>query len=359
MRKYRPRGLGIWSAALAALLLGASAAYAQPAVPDRIAVHYVNVDQGSAALLEFPCGAILIDAGGRTSASTSRLLAYLNVFFARRTDLGRRLDTVFLTHNHQDHDRALLRVAQTFRVGGYVHNGQPRGTRSGASRMLIHAAGSSPPIPISPITEVEVAAAGTAGVGGPIVDPLACARVDPQIRVLSGGYGTNPGWGSGEFRNPNNHSLVIRVDYGAASFLFTGDLELAGIGTLLARYSGTTALDVDVYVAGHHGADNGTTLPFANAMSPEIAVISMGPPIRIGGGSAWRHGHPRRSTVELLEGVISRPRAAPITVMVSEGSQSFHALAHPLSDAIYGTGWDGDVVISAGADGALRVATSP
>lgn len=353
------RGLVIWPIAVVALLLGASAAFAQPAGPDRVAVHYINVDQGSAALLEFPCGAILIDAGGRTGASTTHLIAYLNSFFARRTDLGRRLDAIFLSHNHQDHDRALLGVAQTFRVGGYVHNGQPRGARSGAARMLTHAANASMLIPVRAITEVEVAAAGTAGVGGPIVDPLACARVDPQIRVLSGGYGANPGWRSGEFRNPNNHSLVIRVDYGAASFLFTGDLELAGIGTLLSRYSGTPALDVDVYVAGHHGADNGTNLPLANAMSPEIAVISMGPPIRIGGGSAWKHGHPRRSTVELLEGVISRARAAPITVMVAEGSENFHALAHPLGDAIYGTGWDGDIIVSAAPDGTISVTTIP
>jgi len=353
------RTLIVWPTALAALIVGAGAADAQPGGPDQVAVHYINVDQGSAALLEFPCGAILIDAGGRTSASTTHLIGYLNAFFARRIDLGRRLDAIFLSHNHQDHDRALLRVAQTFRVGGYVHNGQARGAASGASRMLAHAASASPRIPVRAITEVEVAAAGTAGVGGPIVDPLACARVDPRIRVLSGGYGANPGWRSGEFRNPNNHSLVVRVDYGEASFLFTGDLELTGIATLLSRYSGTRALDVDVYVAGHHGADNGTTLQFANAMTPEVAVISMGPPIQIGGGSAWKHGHPRRSTVELLEGVISRPRAAPITVMVAEGSENFRALDHPLTDAIYATGWDGDIVVSAGADGVFRVVTIP
>ena len=46
-------------------------AAASAAAGDRVAVHYINVDQGSAALLEFPCGAILIDAGGRNSASTS------------------------------------------------------------------------------------------------------------------------------------------------------------------------------------------------------------------------------------------------------------------------------------------------
>ncbi len=347
-------------AAFAATLVAAPAAFeaasAQPSTPsDRIAIHYINVDQGSAALLEFPCGAILIDAGGRNNASTTHLINYLETFFERRDDLGRRLDAVFLTHNHDDHDRALFRVAQTFRVRGYVHNGQPRTESSGAGRMIAHADGASPPIPHLAITAARVAAAGTAGVGGSIVDPLACPRVNPRIRVLSGGQGTS----SGEFRNPNNHSLVVRVDYGQASFLFTGDLEVAGIERLLARYAGTRALDVDVYVAGHHGADNGTTLPLVNAVTPEIAVISMGPPTQIRGKTAWSHGHPRQVTVELLERVISRRRASPITVMVAEGSQDFHTLDHPLADAIYGTAWDGDVVVSAGADGVLAVATQP
>ena len=352
MRRWK--SFAVFAAALVAAPAAFEAASAQASTPsDRIAVHYINVDQGSAALLEFPCGAILIDAGGRNSASTTHLIDYLDAFFERRDDLGRRLDAVFLTHNHDDHDRALFRVAQTFRVRGYVHNGRPRTETSGAGRMLAHAAAASPPIPVRAITEADVAAAGTAGVGGSIVDPLACPRVNPRIRVLSGGEAIASG-------NPNNHSLVIRVDYEEASFLFTGDLETAGIERLLTRYAGTRALDVDVYVAGHHGAENGTTLPLVNAMTPEMAVISMGSPtIQIRGKTAWGHGHPRQIAVELLEGAISRRRAASITVMVADGPRNFHTLGHPLSDAIYGTAWDGDVVVSAGADGVLAVATQP
>jgi len=319
-----------------------------------MAVHYINVDQGSAALLEFPCGAILIDAGGRNGTSTGHLISYLNAFFARRTDLGRRLDAVFLTHNHQDHDRALLLVAQTFRIGGYVHNGSPRTDASGAADMLRHTTSATPAVPVLAVDEAAVTAAGAGGVGGPIVDPLACPRVDPRIRVLSGGHNAT----TGEFHNPNNHSLVIRVDYDEASFLFTGDLELAGIASLLAGPSGASGLNVDVYLAGHHGADNGTTGPLLARVSPEVAVISMGPPFQIGGGSAWKHGHPRRSTVILLEGVITRRRASPVSVRLATGSETFGA-ARRLSDAIYGTGWDGDIIISAGANGVLEVATIP
>jgi hypothetical protein len=94
-----------------------------------------------------------------------------------------------------------------------------------------------------------------------------------------------------------------------------------------------------------------------NRVTPEIAVISMGPPIPIGGKSAWKHGHPRASTVSLLEGAIVRTRPAPVTVKVSTGPEKFED--HLLSDAIYGTGWDGDIVVSAGPDGVLQIETHP
>ena len=43
-------------------------------------------------------------------------------------------------------------------------------------------------------------------------------------------------WTQGDLDNRNNHSIVVRVDFGDASFLFTGDLEEAGIETLLDYY---------------------------------------------------------------------------------------------------------------------------
>ena len=175
-------------------------------------------------------------------------------------------------------------------------------------------------------------------------------------RCLPAGRSPNPGAfgrlipdSSGEFHNPNNHSLVIRVDYGAASFLFTG-----GPGACRRSQGCSTAtrqprLDVDVYVAGHHGADNGTTLQFLNAMTPELAVISMGPP----------HADRRKERLEARpsaakhrraarEGDQHDRRAAPISAWSRRARRPFMPLDHPLRDAIYGTGWDGDIVVSAG-----------
>src|SRR5262249_23068560 len=103
-----------------------------------------------------------------------------------------------------------------------------------------------------------------AGLTDDTIDPIRCPDVDPAIRVLWGRVDPAPGWHPHYLRtNPlnteNNPSVVVRVDFGRASFLFPGDLEEAAIGDLVHDYAGSGLLDVDVYKVGHHGSRNGTT----------------------------------------------------------------------------------------------------
>lgn len=318
---------------------------------DRLAVHYIDVEQGNSALLEFPCGAILIDAGGRGEAAGRHLIEYLDAFFARRPDLHKRLAAVFVTHTHSDHNSNLRRVAERYGIGGYVHNGVMTGSgRVAAGWMAAHAAAASPVIPA-----VAVADVGTSPVTGPVIDPLACPRVDPKIEVLSGGLTVNPGWTADAFKNGNNHSLVIRVDYGNASFLFPGDLENEGIARLVGRLENPADLDVDVLEVNHHGAANGTTAAWLAALTPEMAVISMGPSTIHEAWTGWAYGHPRRVSVALLEQSVSM-RRAPLTRLVGDGVKSFSPMT--IDRAIYATGWEGDVVITAAPDGTMQVVTA-
>jgi competence protein ComEC len=77
----------------------------------------------------------MVDAGGRNQPSVDHLISYLEAFFARRADLHRKLNAIFVTHTHIDHDGALERVAGTFDVGGYVYNSLLNG--SGSARMEV------------------------------------------------------------------------------------------------------------------------------------------------------------------------------------------------------------------------------
>lgn len=327
---------------------------------DRIAVHYIDVDQGASALLEFPCGAVLIDAGGRGAQASQHLIAYLDAFFARRPDLNNRLAAIFVTHTHVDHNSNLKAVAQRYKIGGYIHNGLLNGSGKTAARWMAgyppntpsFAATATPPIAVRAVGEDEVIAAGAQGLSDPIIDPIACPRVDPSIRVLSARYDSDPGWDGDEFENGNNQSLVIRVDYGAAAFLFTGDLEEPAIETLVERYAGSRQLDVDVYQAGHHGSYNGTTPSLLKAMTPKVAVISAGDPNVHELWTAWAYGHPRRNLVTMLDQAVSAKRAGR-DVLVADKVKAFSSFR--VTGAVYATSWDHDITISAGADGVLKV----
>jgi competence protein ComEC len=330
------------------------AATGRGADQDTATVHFIDVDQANSALLEFPCAAVLIDAGARDAAGIDHLISYLEAFFARRTDLGRHLAAVFITHTHVDHNRALRRVAETFHVDAYIHNGILTGSgRTNATWMNSYVQNHLPPIPNE---GVEESAVGPQGRTDPIIDPVKCPRVDPDIRVLSGRYSDNPGWSDGDFDNGNNHSLVIRMAYGGAKFLFTGDLEEPAIETLLEHTSFVPLLDADVYLVGHHGSNNGTTPALLSAMTPQIAVFSMGNPATHVQWTAWAYGHPRRSTVVMIDHVIHRKRSPATDVQVADGAKKF-SVFH-LTHALYATGWDGDVRITARPDGELRVQTT-
>ena len=86
------------------ILLGA---VPSAAAEDKIRVHFIDVGQGAATLVEFACGVILIDTGGeRWPADETRLArydsnvflySYLNWFFNHRPDLNRQLAALFIT----------------------------------------------------------------------------------------------------------------------------------------------------------------------------------------------------------------------------------------------------------------------
>lgn len=317
-------------------------------------VHFIDVDQGAATLLEFPCAVIMIDAGGRDDASTQTLMDYLEDFFARRADLNGRIETIFITHTHVDHNLALPQVAAKYEVGGYVHNGVTNGSGSSAAKwMLRHRNATGAALPMRPVPDADVVATGTRGLTDRTIDAVNCASANPSIRVLSGKIDENPGWPAEAFGDGNNKGIVIRVDLGEASFLFTGDLEEYAIETMVEYYAGTSALDVDVWNGGHHGSANGITTSLLTAMSPEIAVLSMGPADVQDDWTAWAHGHPRRVSVDMIHTAVSGARDVPVSKPVADKVKTFTPFR--IERALYGTGWDGTITIAAKPNGTMTV----
>ena len=71
----------------------------------------------------------------------------------------------------------------------------------------------------------------------------------------------------------NDHSIVLRVDFGNTSFLFTGDAETKSENKQLIT---GLNLEADVLKVGHHGSKTSTSEYFINKIKPKYSIISVG-----------------------------------------------------------------------------------
>lgn len=71
----------------------------------------------------------------------------------------------------------------------------------------------------------------------------------------------------------NNNSIVIRIEYGNTSFLFTGDAEYEEEKSIME--SGAK-LKSNVLKVGHHGSTYSTSRDFLKKVDPQYAIISVG-----------------------------------------------------------------------------------
>ena len=325
---------------------------AEPVGSQTLRAHFLDVGQGSAAILETECAAVLVDTGGEQNNdfdSTGALVDQIDEFFFGRPHLKKTFELVVLSHPHIDHTRGVRSVLDRYKVLNAVTNGQEAGSGKSGQKALhrLVAEGEQAggtPIGFEPIYVEELPARGLAN---EITSPVKCGAVRPELTVLWGTADTT-GWTATDASNQNNHSVVVRADFGRASILLTGDLEQRGIAGLLARYKNTGLLNVDVYLVGHHGAANATTAALLQEVTPKIAVISMGPADRMSNWTAWQYGHPRKTIVQQLVGVVSESRPSR-SVMVATGQKTFESLS--LRKAVYATGWDGTIVLEANAQG--------
>ena len=341
-----------WAILIPVVLFMTIEADAQP----KNQVHFINVGQAEAILLELERDAILIDAGGEGTCDErdrERLFRYLDSFFRRRTDLmdGNRgkIHTIIISHPHIDHTMLLMDVMRRYRVLNLVDGGNEAG--SGivplwAARYYAQKNGIN-------YTVVKDSSINANGLITPTLQSINNNNPGTTLKFLAGGRGC---------RNANNDSLILWAQIKGVKFLFTGDAEALveendcepEIPLIIKRFKNNNMLDIDVYKVGHHGSFNGTSLELMQTMTPKISVISAGLFFHQEPGDfhAWQFGHPRETAINMIESFTTNTRE-PVSVTTMDGPTQPRVRA--LKKAVYCTCWDSNVVVTVANDGSISV----
>ncbi|RJX22541.1 MAG: MBL fold metallo-hydrolase [Desulforudis sp.] len=232
-----------------------------PPGPDgRLAVHFIDVGQGDAALVQTPSGGtVIIDGGDR--AAGKKVVEYL-----RKQGVD-TIDVMVSTHPHADHIGGLITVLERFPVKKVVDPGVPHTTQTYEEYLTLLLKKDVEFIEGGHGMEIEV-------------DPVITLEIYGPVEVSE--------------EDLNNSSIVIRLAYvnGDFSVLFTGDMMEEAEKTFCD-------LNVDVrstvLKVGHHGSRASTSKEFLQRVSPEAAVISS--------GAGNSYGHPHPETLQRLSGL--------------------------------------------------------
>lgn len=224
---------------ICAFLLLAQVLTYTPASADTssFAIHFLDVGQADAAVILCDGEVLMIDGGNADDSSF--VYSYL------KNTLGLSyIDTMIATHPHEDHIGGLSGALNACSVGT-LYSPVTQYDSKVFSSLLKYADKQGLSLTIPSVGD-------TFNVGSASVTFLAPVR---------------------NYDEPNDMSLVVRIQYGETSFLFTGDAEWDSEHDMI---SNGAELSSTLLKVGHHGSASSTSYVFLREIMPQYAVISVG-----------------------------------------------------------------------------------
>ena len=250
-------------------------------------LHFIDVGQGDATLIELPDGKyMLIDGGDGSSAATKSLVRYLNAL-----DIS-KIDYLVASHSDSDHSGGLKTIIEEFDVfNAYL---PPSFSSEDVKYAEFYAA------LLKTDCEIIYSSRALANIGTSKTDkengytisflyPMSVTVED----ILNG---------ETEVKDSNKLSSVIWLDYKGVSALFTGDASSSIEEDLLRDYDlgafaarGVDLASTEILKVAHHGSKNATSLNFLQRLNVKEGIISC--------GKGNTYGHPDVSILTNLTAV--------------------------------------------------------
>lgn len=198
----------------------------------------LNVGKADCLLLFVQDKTYLIDAGWeRTYGTLQEALKQYGVT---------RLDGVFLTHCHKDHEGGLMRLAKSsLPVDAWYASSIYYDVKDGQHPLVLAAAErNTEPVWLNAGDEIKISDTAFIRVLGPIVQ---------------------------DTENENNNSMVLYVESPDGTMLLAADMKQEEENTLLEAGVVPSA---NVLKVGHHGDSGASSDWFVRTVKPELAIIS-------------------------------------------------------------------------------------
>lgn len=254
-------------------------------IADYLEVHFIDVGQGDAILINYGDFEMLIDAGDNKYGTTvSDYLKELSI---------ENIEYLVGTHMDADHIGGLDNVLNDFTVDHIIDSGTYKDTKTyrdywGAVQ-----------------NEVDTLGA----VYQKDEDMTIVVDDDLTIKIIETGD---------DYKDENDNSIVVWLTYIDKDFLFTGDMEAHAEKSSLDKFG-----DIDVLKSGHHGSRTSSSETFLDITKPEVAIISC--------GQNNKYGHPHQETLDKYEDrgieVYRTDLQGSIIVRVDqEGNMSFNTM---------------------------------